>query len=100
MYEVTILVTWDYGGGSTTTQSWLTKLMVVNETGSPLGRGWTLAGVQRVFPQDSGHVLLAEGDGSAIFFRKAAVEIRFEGKRYLVVPQAAILVLVRDELPI
>lgn len=35
----------------------------------------------------------------AIFFRKAAVEIRFEGKRYLVVPQAAILVLVRDELP-
>ena len=32
-----------------------------------------------------------------IFFRKAAVEISFEGKRYLVVPQAAILVLVRDE---
>ena len=36
----------------------------------------------------------------AIFFRKAAVEISFEDKRYLVVPQAAILVLVRDELPI
>lgn len=36
----------------------------------------------------------------AIFFRKAAVEIRFEEKRYLVVPQAAILVLVRDELPL
>ena len=36
----------------------------------------------------------------AIFFRKAAVEISFEGKRYLVVPQAAILVLVRDELPL
>ncbi len=36
----------------------------------------------------------------AIFFRKAAVEIRFESKRYLVVPQAAILVLVRDELPL
>jgi co-chaperonin GroES (HSP10) len=33
----------------------------------------------------------------AIFFRKAAVEISFEGKRYLVVPQAAILVLVRNE---
>ncbi|MGH7561666.1 MAG: co-chaperone GroES [Gemmatimonadales bacterium] len=33
----------------------------------------------------------------AIFFRKAAVEINFEGKRYLVVPQAAILVLVRGE---
>ena len=36
----------------------------------------------------------------AIFFRKASVEITFEDKRYLVVPQAAILVLVRDELPI
>ena len=33
----------------------------------------------------------------AIFFRKAAVEISFDGKRYLVVPQAAILVLIRDE---
>jgi co-chaperonin GroES (HSP10) len=32
----------------------------------------------------------------ALFFRKAAVEITFEGKRYLVVPQAAILVLVRQ----
>lgn len=33
----------------------------------------------------------------AIFFRKAAVEITFEGSRYLVVPQAAILTLVREE---
>jgi co-chaperonin GroES (HSP10) len=33
----------------------------------------------------------------ALFFRKAAVEITFEDKRYLVVPQAAILVLVRPK---
>lgn len=32
----------------------------------------------------------------ALFFRKAAVEITFEGERYLVVPQTAILALVRD----
>ena len=32
----------------------------------------------------------------ALFFRKASVEITFESKVYLVVPQAAILVLVRD----
>ncbi|HUH11522.1 MAG TPA: co-chaperone GroES family protein [Longimicrobiales bacterium] len=31
----------------------------------------------------------------AIFFRRAAVEISFEEERYLVVPQAAVLVLVR-----
>ena len=36
----------------------------------------------------------------AIFFRKAAVEITFEERKFLVVPQAAILVLVRDDLPI
>lgn len=33
----------------------------------------------------------------AIFFRRASVEITFEGERYLVVPQAAILTLVREE---
>lgn len=33
----------------------------------------------------------------AIFFRRAAVEITFEGKKYLVVPQAAILVIMRKE---
>jgi co-chaperonin GroES (HSP10) len=35
----------------------------------------------------------------AIFFRRAAVEITFEGSKYLVVPQAAILGLVRDTPP-
>jgi co-chaperonin GroES (HSP10) len=33
----------------------------------------------------------------ALFFRKAAVDITFEGNHYLVVPQAAILVLVRPK---
>jgi len=33
----------------------------------------------------------------AIFFRRAAVEITFEGEHYLVVPQAAILTLVRED---
>ena len=33
----------------------------------------------------------------ALFFRKAAVEITFDSERYLVVPQAAILALVREE---
>jgi co-chaperonin GroES (HSP10) len=32
----------------------------------------------------------------AIFFRRAAVEITFEGDKYLVVPQAALLALVRE----
>ena len=35
----------------------------------------------------------------ALFFRKAAVEITFENDKYLVVPEAAILVLVREDSP-
>ena len=36
----------------------------------------------------------------ALFFRKAAVEVTFEEQKYLVVPLAAILVLVREDLPL
>jgi co-chaperonin GroES (HSP10) len=32
----------------------------------------------------------------AVFFRKAAIEITFEDSKYLVVPQGAILVIVRE----
>jgi hypothetical protein len=35
-----------------------------------------------------------------LFFRKAAVEITYESEKYLVVPQAAILVLVRGSDPL
>jgi co-chaperonin GroES (HSP10) len=36
-----------------------------------------------------------EGD-FALFLKKSSVEIKFEGEEYLVVPQAAILLLLRD----
>lgn len=42
--------------------------------------------------------LQARAGDYAIFFRRAAVEITFEDVRYLVVPQAAILTLVREEV--
>ena len=41
----------------------------------------------------------AEVGDYALFFRRASVEISFEGKKYLVVPHAAILTLVREEGP-
>ena len=47
-----------------------------------------------------GRPLQARLGDHAIFFRKAAVEITFEEKRYLVVPHGAILVLIRDDLPV
>jgi co-chaperonin GroES (HSP10) len=37
-----------------------------------------------------------EGD-YAVFLKKAAIEITFEKKQYLIVPNAAILVLIREE---
>lgn len=39
----------------------------------------------------------AHAGDHALFFRKAAVEITFEGTQYLVVPQGAILALVRED---
>jgi hypothetical protein len=33
----------------------------------------------------------------ALFLRKAAVEIQYEGEKYFIVPQSAILVLIRDQ---
>jgi co-chaperonin GroES (HSP10) len=38
-----------------------------------------------------------EGD-YAIFLREQAVEVEFEETKYLIVPQSAVLLLVRDEL--
>jgi len=41
----------------------------------------------------------AKAGDIAIFLKKAAVEINYDGKIYLVLPQAAILVLLREDLP-
>jgi chaperonin GroES len=40
----------------------------------------------------------AQSGDHAIFLRDAAIEMEFEGAKYLVIPQSAILVLVRDEM--
>ncbi|MFQ6673747.1 MAG: co-chaperone GroES [Fidelibacterota bacterium] len=40
----------------------------------------------------------AETGDYALFLKKAAVEIKFEEKKFLIVPQAAILILVRGEI--
>lgn len=35
-------------------------------------------------------------DDVAIFFKKAAIEVRYKGETYLVVPQSAVLLVIRD----
>jgi chaperonin GroES len=48
--------------------------------------------------RETQHVPMQAREGDvAIFLRKAAVEIKYEEKTYLVIPQSAILVLLRDD---
>ena len=42
--------------------------------------------------------LQAEEGDYALFLRKAAIEVEFEGKSYLIVPQGAILLLEREDI--
>lgn len=47
--------------------------------------------------RESRHIPMQAHEGDyAVFLRKAAVEIKVEGKTYLVVPQGAILILMRE----
>ncbi|MCE2941999.1 MAG: co-chaperone GroES [Gemmatimonadota bacterium] len=57
---------------------------------------WRITGGQR---QTRFLPMQARAGDVALFFRKAAVEITFEQERYLVVPQQAILALVREPHP-
>ncbi|MSR73921.1 MAG: co-chaperone GroES [Planctomycetes bacterium] len=64
-----------------------TALPPLDEDSEP----WKLATSQpRYLPMQ-----VAIGD-TTVFFRKAAMEITFEGDKYLVVPYAAMLVIVRE----
>jgi co-chaperonin GroES (HSP10) len=52
----------------------------------------------RTGPRETRFVPMQARTGDyALFFRKASVEITFENERYLVVPQSAILALMREE---
>jgi len=47
------------------------RVLIVNESGSRYGAGWTLGGVQRIYNMGSG-LLVYEGDGVARWFATAA----------------------------
>jgi len=69
-YPITVLIGADYGGTIVWT-SVATRVLVVNESNSPIARGWMAAGFQRIYVQVSdSSLVLTEGDGSATYFRK------------------------------
>lgn len=72
VYPMDILVTAYYPGtGDTITNTWSTKLITVNEAASAIARGWTVAGVQRLYMQSDSSALITEGEGSALYFAKS-----------------------------
>ncbi|MEO7218910.1 MAG: hypothetical protein ABI026_12005, partial [Gemmatimonadaceae bacterium] len=71
IYTVVVSVTVHYSGGSTTNLSYTTILTVDDETGSPIARGWTVAGVDILSCLWSQGCLTYEGDGSVILFTGA-----------------------------
>lgn len=78
-----------------------TGRIVATGPGTPLPNPQDLDDEPWKASQQTGkHVpMQAQIDDYAIFLRKAAVEIKYEDRTYLVVPQAAILVLLRDNKP-
>jgi RHS repeat-associated protein len=79
VYPVSVLVTANFRDAVDTSkhysqsQTITMKLMVVNEQNSAVARGWTVAGVARLYEQSTtdSSALITEGDGSAIYFLKS-----------------------------
>ncbi len=46
------------------------RAILVNERDSPFGAGWSLEGLERLWPQPDGTLLVTDGDGSATVFRQ------------------------------
>ena len=50
------------------------RLLVENQTQSPFGTGWTLAGLERLFEQPDGSLVLTDGTGNIQRFAFSALE--------------------------
>jgi RHS repeat-associated protein len=70
VYPVTVIVGAVYIGGVEEVAA-ATRVIVVNETNSPIARGWTVAGIQQLYVQADSSILITEGDGSATYFLKS-----------------------------
>ncbi len=66
VYPVTLIATAKYSG-STESNAIVSRFLVVNEQKSPIARGWSVAGVSRLFRQGNG-ALITDGTGSGVFF--------------------------------
>ncbi len=74
IYDYTMKVRFEYSPTAReTTQTG--KLIVVNRRNSELGRGWAVAGVERIYPVVSGPILWVAGDGSARIYSQLSTDV-------------------------
>ena len=62
------------------------RVLILNEASSPFGAGWSIAGLQRVYPQTDGSVVITDGDGSIASFARGTTSCFQSGNcviRYL-----------------
>lgn len=71
IYPMVVKVTAVHSDNTSTVRSQTTQLMVENENGSSLAKGWMLAGIQRLY-LPGGSYMITEGDGTAVQFASLA----------------------------
>jgi RHS repeat-associated protein len=71
-YAYTAVVTSHFTDNSSRATSVPVRVLVVNERGSPYGAGWTVAGLERVYPQSDGSMVVTDGTGTVEYFGPCA----------------------------
>ncbi|MCK4909653.1 MAG: carboxypeptidase regulatory-like domain-containing protein, partial [Planctomycetes bacterium] len=49
------------------------QILINNQSNSPFGAGWSLQGLERLYPNPDGSVLLTEGDGARSLFKTGGI---------------------------
>ena len=68
VYPLVITVRVTYTDNAVVTKTTSTQIMIINEAGSQIAKGWTVAGLQRLRTTTSPGYMITNGDGSATRF--------------------------------
>jgi RHS repeat-associated protein len=68
IYPMVVTVKATYNDGLSVTKTVSTQLMILNESGAAVAKGWTIAGVQRLYSAAAGGYLITNGDASGVRF--------------------------------
>jgi len=67
-YSYKAVATSYYSNGTTASTTIPVRVLVINERNSPYGAGWSIAGLQRVYPQSDGGMVLTDGTGTVQYY--------------------------------